>query len=80
MWKTEYFGLKLSQDLGNRAAHPYQEFRGVPPGFHPLEWNYRIAIYSKSVHNENGVFKIKICSGIDVNLPGFLKTALLNMY
>ena len=22
----EYFGLKLGQDLGNRAAHPYQEF------------------------------------------------------
>ena len=27
----EYFGLKLGQDLGNRAAHPYQEFRGEPP-------------------------------------------------
>ena len=27
----EYFGLKLGQDLGNRAAHPYQKFRGVPP-------------------------------------------------
>ena len=27
----EYFSLKLGQDLGNRAAHPYQEFRGVPP-------------------------------------------------
>ena len=27
----EYFGLKLSQDLGNRAAHPYQEFRGLNP-------------------------------------------------
>ena len=25
------FGLKLGQDLGNRAAHPYREFRGVPP-------------------------------------------------
>ena len=24
-------GLKLGQDLGNRAAHPYQEFRRVPP-------------------------------------------------
>ena len=21
--KMEYFGLKLGQDLGNRAAHPY---------------------------------------------------------
>ena len=31
MWKTEYFGVKLGQDLGKRAAHPYQEFRGVPP-------------------------------------------------
>ena len=32
----EYFGLKLGQDLENRAAHPYQKFRGVlpppPPG------------------------------------------------
>ena len=26
----EYFGLKLDQDLGNRAAHPHQKFRGVP--------------------------------------------------
>ena len=30
----EYFGLKLSQDLGNRAAHPYEEFRGVHPRAH----------------------------------------------
>ena len=27
----EFIGLKLGQDLGNWAAHPYQEFRGVPP-------------------------------------------------
>ena len=30
------FGLKLGQDLGNRAAHPYRKFRGVtppPPGY-----------------------------------------------
>ena len=27
-----YFGLKLGQDLGNRAAHPYQEFGGEPLG------------------------------------------------
>ena len=26
-----YFGLNLGQDLGNRAAHPYREFREVPP-------------------------------------------------
>ena len=31
VWKMEYFSLKLGQDLGNRVAHPYQEFRGVPP-------------------------------------------------
>ena len=30
----EYFGPKLGQDLGNRAAHPYQEFQGVPPRAH----------------------------------------------
>ena len=31
VWKMKYFGLKLGQDLENRAAHPYQKFRGVPP-------------------------------------------------
>ena len=31
VWKMEYFGLKLDQDFGNRAAHPYQKFWGVPP-------------------------------------------------
>ena len=25
------FGLKWGQDLENRAAHPHQEFPGVPP-------------------------------------------------
>ena len=24
VWKMAWFGLKLGQDLGNRAAHPYQ--------------------------------------------------------
>ena len=24
------FGLKLGQDLGNRAAQPYRKFQGVP--------------------------------------------------
>ena len=24
--------MKLGQDLGNQAAHPHQEFRGVHPG------------------------------------------------
>ena len=28
-----FFGLKYSQGLENRAAHPHQEFLGVPPGF-----------------------------------------------
>ena len=27
-----YFGLKYGQDLQNRAAHPHQEFTGVPHG------------------------------------------------
>ena len=27
-----FFGLKYGQDLENRAAHPHQEFPGVPPG------------------------------------------------
>ena len=29
--KKGLFGLKSCQDLENRAAHPQQEFRGVPP-------------------------------------------------
>ena len=26
-----FFGLKLGLDLEMRAAHPHQEFQGVPP-------------------------------------------------
>ena len=29
-WKMTFFGLKKGQDLKNRAAHPCQEFPGVP--------------------------------------------------
>ena len=29
--KNDIFGLKWGQDLENRAAHPNQEFPGVPP-------------------------------------------------
>ena len=32
LWKITFLGLKLGQDLKNRAAHPDQEFLGVPPG------------------------------------------------
>ena len=31
VWKITFFGLKSGQDLENRAAHPHQEFPGVPP-------------------------------------------------
>ena len=31
VWKMTFFGLKQGQDLENRAAHPHQEFPGVPP-------------------------------------------------
>ena len=30
VWKITFFGLKSGQDLENRAAHPHQEFPGVP--------------------------------------------------
>ena len=30
--KITLFGLKSGQDFKNRAAHPHQEFAGVPPG------------------------------------------------
>ena len=29
--ENDSFGLKEGQDLENRAAHPHQEFLGVPP-------------------------------------------------
>ena len=35
VWKITFFGLKSGQDLKkkkNRAAHPDQDFLGVPPG------------------------------------------------
>ena len=32
-----FLGLKKGQDLGNRAAHPHQEFPGVPPRERNLE-------------------------------------------
>ena len=32
-----FLGPKKGQDLGNRAAHPHQEFRGVPPRERNLE-------------------------------------------
>ena len=28
--KCQFGGVKLSQDLENRAAHPYHEFLGIP--------------------------------------------------
>ena len=37
VWKITFFGLKTGQDLKNRAAHPHQEFPGVPP---PPESNF----------------------------------------
>ena len=35
--KITFFGVKYFQDLGNRAAHPHEEFPGVPlpPPPHP---------------------------------------------
>ena len=33
-WKMTFFGLKKGQDLKNRAAHPCQEFPGVPTQGH----------------------------------------------
>ena len=32
VWKITFSGLKSGQNLENRAAHPHQEFPGVPPG------------------------------------------------
>ena len=30
-WKITFFGVKSGKDLRNCAAHPHQEFPGVPP-------------------------------------------------
>ena len=34
-WKITFFGVKSGKDLRNCAAHPHQEFPGVPPS----PWN-----------------------------------------
>ena len=30
-WEEKMCGLRYGQDLENQAAHPHQEFPGVPP-------------------------------------------------
>ena len=54
-----FFGLKSSQDLENRAAHPYQEFPGVPPGGLPRS---RLELFSFQQHTL-AAYKV-ICRGI----------------
>ena len=57
----EYFGLKLGQDLGNRVAHPYQEFRGVPPlGFNKTLSKTVSFEIRKLKDNDKNLVKIKI--------------------
>ena len=57
----KYFGLKLGQDLENRAAHPYQNFQGVPPpppGF-VVKFNARtftLCNYLKSAASQNLIY------------------------
>ena len=45
VWKITFSGLKSSQDLRNRAAHPHQEFPGVPPA--PPSW-YTVSVINNS--------------------------------
>jgi len=39
VWEMAFSGLKLGLDLEMRAAHPHQNFQGVPPpGLHSPEF------------------------------------------
>ena len=49
----KYFGLKLGQDLGNRAAHPYQKFQGVSPPPPPGLFEARILCQWKEMQCSN---------------------------
>ena len=57
MWKITFFGLKSGEDLKNRAAHPDQEFLGVPPGTNTRRNSAKIAsetfiLVSKNTKNK----------------------------
>ena len=52
VWKITFFGLKSGQDLKNRAAHPHQEFPGVPPGeihLHTIRYRTSLLPFSLSI-------------------------------
>ena len=43
--ETEYFGLKLGQELGNREHTPTKNSEEYPPGF----LNYRLLCFCRAV-------------------------------
>ena len=59
--KITLFGLKSGQDLENRAAHPQQESRGVPPGFWDIFPHIEYIDLQKGNHRNkfyfNSIFK-----------------------
>ena len=62
MKKMTFFGLKEGQDLEYWAAHPHQEFPGVPP---PLPsggiLNGRIVLSEVIAYRGLSVLKVRIC-------------------
>ena len=62
------FGLKLGQDFGNRAARPYREFRGVPPGSFPRFYVRR----ETAPEGYSSEFSIGVCRPVLQILTQFL--------
>ena len=46
--ENDIFALKQGQDLENQAAHPHQEFQGVPPP-HPRTKNLSVSKFAHMI-------------------------------
>ena len=61
-----FFGLKKGQDLENRAAHPHEEFPGLPPPPTPgLTMLYRYRAFS---HDVTTAILVSQNNGNEINL------------
>ena len=53
VWIITFLGLKLGQNFKNQAAHPHQEFPGVPPPPPPGLWlTWELIILEMKPDNE----------------------------
>ena len=67
------FGLKLGQDLGNRAAHPYRKFRGVPPR-EPIVFRQQLNLtYVSLANGGNSLLKILLFTPLQTEVHFLLE-------